>query len=76
MSETASDGWGLREMTRSRVGRMGGSRWMTVDSWIVVDRHGCPSGRLNRDIWQGLRLIDTRNEGLGRRNRGGDPSRC
>ena len=27
-------------MTVSGVGRTGESRWMTVDSWIVEDRHG------------------------------------
>ena len=38
-------------MAVSGVSRMGESRWMMVDGWIVEDRHrclsGCPSGRLN-----------------------------
>ena len=56
----------------------GGSRWMKVDSWIVMDRHGCPSGCLSRCLgrvgWQGFGLVDTRNECFGKRNRGGDLS--
>ena len=78
-SKMALDRWGLREeVTGSRVSRMGESRWMMVDSRIVVDRHGCPSGHpsghLSRVRWQGFRLIDTRNECFGKRNSGGDPS--
>ena len=38
-------------MTVSGVGKMGESRWMMIDGWIVEDRHGClsgcPSGRPN-----------------------------
>ena len=41
-------------MAVSGVGRTGESRWTTVDSWIVEDRHGClsgcPSGRPSRRL--------------------------
>ena len=66
MSKTASDRWGLREVTGSGVGRMGESRWMTVDSQIVVDRHRCLCGHPSRCPsgvgCQGLGLVDTRKE--------------
>ena len=78
MSKTVLDRWGLREVTGSRVSRMGESRWMMVDSRIVVDRHGCLSRHLSRRLsgvrWQGFRLIDTRNRCFGKRNRGRDLS--
>ena len=49
-------------MAASGVGRMGESRWMMVDSWIVVDRHGCLSGCPSRVGCQRFGLLDTREE--------------
>ena len=46
--KTESDGWGLWGVTGSRVSRMGESRWMKVDSQIVVDRHRCLSRHPSR----------------------------
>jgi hypothetical protein len=74
--QTVTDIWkgvgqvGTMGSDREQSQQDGGSRWMKVDSWIVMDRHGCPSGV----GWQGFGLVGTRNECFGKRNRGRDPS--